>query len=198
MSTQNNLVNGGLTATLQDAVLLSGLPNSDDTRKYFADMAKGELLAYVTSKRAAMQPTQESAPAAKTGKATNSTAVLKETIHSDSAMPKPVMPKPADKMTAHDWQTYAAAMEEFANGGQAATISAAISLRGAISLYGFGQFPITLYSAQWRKVGAIMPKLESFMSKHAERITAQGDWAKANSEQVKAISEAAKQASKRT
>lgn len=38
---------------------------------------------------------------------------------------------------------------------------------GAISLYGLGRFPVTLYAGQWERVIAAVPQLEAFIKANA-------------------------------
>lgn len=38
-----------------------------------------------------------------------------------------------------------------------------VSQKGAVSLYGFGRFPVTLYAPQWKKVFTLQEKIETFI-----------------------------------
>lgn len=42
-----------------------------------------------------------------------------------------------------------------------------VSEKGALSVYGCGRFPITLYPSQWTKLISMVPDLEKFMAEHA-------------------------------
>ena len=42
-------------------------------------------------------------------------------------------------------------------------ITARVSQKGAVSLYGLGRFPVTLYKEQWIKVNTFMPDLMTFI-----------------------------------
>lgn len=42
---------------------------------------------------------------------------------------------------------------------------------GAISMYGLGRFPITLYAGQWERVIAAIPQLEAFIKANAAIIS---------------------------
>tara|TARA_R110000868_G_scaffold403195_1_gene680255 strand:- start:11 stop:307 length:297 start_codon:yes stop_codon:yes gene_type:complete len=43
--------------------------------------------------------------------------------------------------------------------------------KGAISAYGLGQFPITLYASQWERLIDAMPDLQAFMKANAASLT---------------------------
>jgi hypothetical protein len=38
-----------------------------------------------------------------------------------------------------------------------------VSIKGALSVYGMGRFPVTLYKEQWLKLIAEMPRIEAFI-----------------------------------
>lgn len=38
---------------------------------------------------------------------------------------------------------------------------------GAVSLYGMGRFPITLYKGQWERLIAAVPQIEAFLAANA-------------------------------
>lgn len=42
---------------------------------------------------------------------------------------------------------------------------------GAISAYGLGRFPVTLYAGQWERLAAAMPALEAFIKANAAVIS---------------------------
>ena len=42
-----------------------------------------------------------------------------------------------------------------------------ISTKGAVSVYGLGRFPVTLYAGQWDKVKQMMPEIEAFIVANA-------------------------------
>ena len=41
-----------------------------------------------------------------------------------------------------------------------------VSQKGAVSLYGMGRFPVTLYKEQWQKVIAHMEVIQHFIADH--------------------------------
>lgn len=38
-----------------------------------------------------------------------------------------------------------------------------ISAKGAVSVYGMGRFPVTLYASQWEALAKKMPEIEAFI-----------------------------------
>ncbi len=45
-----------------------------------------------------------------------------------------------------------------------------VSQKGAVSLYGMGRFPVTLYKEQWLKVIAHMEIIQQFISEHESEL----------------------------
>lgn len=45
-------------------------------------------------------------------------------------------------------------------------LTAKVSAKGAVSVYGLGRFPATFYKEQWLKIINFIPKLEAFMKQH--------------------------------
>lgn len=43
------------------------------------------------------------------------------------------------------------------------TLTCKVSSKGAVSIYGLGKFPVTLYKGQWDKLIAFIPALQEFM-----------------------------------
>jgi hypothetical protein len=46
-------------------------------------------------------------------------------------------------------------------------LSLKVSEKGAVSLYGVGRFPVTLYKEQWNKVLGMRDEIEKFLSDNA-------------------------------
>ena len=46
-------------------------------------------------------------------------------------------------------------------------LSLKVSEKGAVSLYGVGRFPVTLYKEQWAKVLGMKDEIETFMHSNA-------------------------------
>ena len=49
-------------------------------------------------------------------------------------------------------------------------ISLKVSEKGAVSLYGMGRFPVTLYKEQWLRILASAPEIEAFMSENDSKL----------------------------
>jgi hypothetical protein len=45
-----------------------------------------------------------------------------------------------------------------------------VSLKGAVSLYGMGRFPVTLYGEQWTRLIAHGPAITSFLAANAGQL----------------------------
>ena len=46
-----------------------------------------------------------------------------------------------------------------------------VSEKGAISIYGLGRFPVTLYKSQFEKLDAMWPEVQAFAKANAHRLT---------------------------
>jgi hypothetical protein len=49
-------------------------------------------------------------------------------------------------------------------------LSLKVSEKGALSLYGVGRFPVTLYKEQWVKILGMKEEIEAFMEKNAQAL----------------------------
>jgi hypothetical protein len=49
-------------------------------------------------------------------------------------------------------------------------LSLKVSEKGAVSLYGMGRFPVTLYKEQWLRVLASAPEIEAFIRENDSRL----------------------------
>ena len=45
-------------------------------------------------------------------------------------------------------------------------VSLKVSQKGAVSLYGLGRFPVTLYKEQWERVLEMADEIRSFLREH--------------------------------
>ena len=50
------------------------------------------------------------------------------------------------------------------------TLSMKVSEKGALSVYGMGRFPVTLYKEQWLKLLGISEELKKFISENDSRL----------------------------
>jgi hypothetical protein len=47
-----------------------------------------------------------------------------------------------------------------------------VSQKGAVSLYGMGRFPVTLYKEQWLRILSSAPEIETFISENDSKLKA--------------------------
>lgn len=65
-------------------------------------------------------------------------------------------------------QQNAALAKAVTGGGKALTLK--VSSKGAVSLYGMGRFPVTLYQEQWLKVLDFSDEIRSFVGANKGRL----------------------------
>jgi len=53
----------------------------------------------------------------------------------------------------------------------AGKLSLKVSSKGAVSVYGMGRFPVTLYREQWERLLAHKPQIESFLVENAAMLS---------------------------
>jgi len=46
-----------------------------------------------------------------------------------------------------------------------------VSEKGALSVYGMGRFPVTLYRQQWERLIEVIPELQAFIKANSDRLT---------------------------
>lgn len=49
-------------------------------------------------------------------------------------------------------------------------LSLKVSEKGAVSLYGMGRFPVTLYKEQWLRIIASAPEIETFIRENDAKL----------------------------
>lgn len=74
-----------------------------------------------------------------------------------------------DQMAARIAQLEAANAALKANGQRKLTLK--VSEKGALSLYGMGRFPVTLYRGQWEKLFGEIESIKAFIAANADRLT---------------------------
>ncbi len=62
----------------------------------------------------------------------------------------------------------------------ARTISYKVSEKGAVSVYGMGRFPVTLYKEQWEVLISHIDGLKAFMAAHESELAVKGSEEKAS------------------
>lgn len=54
--------------------------------------------------------------------------------------------------------------------GRGAPTSLKVSEKGALSVYGLGRFPVTLYKEQWEKLLGMSDEIRTFISDNKDRL----------------------------
>ena len=49
-------------------------------------------------------------------------------------------------------------------------VSLKVSEKGAVSVYGLGRFPVTLYQEQWQKLLALTDEIKSFIAENRSKL----------------------------
>lgn len=60
---------------------------------------------------------------------------------------------------------------QLAKANQPKRITMKVSEKGALSLYGLGRFPVTLYRSQWERLAKAMPDVEAFIIANSALLT---------------------------
>ena len=45
-----------------------------------------------------------------------------------------------------------------------------VSVKGAVSVYGFGRFPVTLYMSQWQKIFEMQDEIKAFIIENSDKL----------------------------
>ena len=53
---------------------------------------------------------------------------------------------------------------------RSSAISMKVSEKGAVSVYGLGRFPVTLYQEQWKKLLATAAEIEAFIEENRSKL----------------------------
>jgi hypothetical protein len=56
------------------------------------------------------------------------------------------------------------------NKARSGTLSMKVSEKGALSVYGMGRFPVTLYKEQWLKLLGIAEEIKKFIADNDDRL----------------------------
>jgi hypothetical protein len=55
------------------------------------------------------------------------------------------------------------------------SVSMKVSEKGAVSVYGLGRFPVTLYQEQWTKLLALSEDIKAFIEENKAQLKAKGE-----------------------
>ena len=58
--------------------------------------------------------------------------------------------------------------------GAATGVTMKVSEKGAVSIYGMGRFPVTLYKEQWLKLLAMSEDIKAFIAMNEEKLKTKG------------------------
>jgi hypothetical protein len=58
--------------------------------------------------------------------------------------------------------------------GASPAIRLKVSEKGAVSIYGMGRFPVTLYKEQWLKLLAMSDEIRTFITENEARLKSKG------------------------
>jgi len=53
-------------------------------------------------------------------------------------------------------------------------ITLKVSAKGALSVYGLGRFPVTLYKEQWRRLLTAVDEIRTFLDQHEAELKTKG------------------------
>jgi regulator of replication initiation timing len=53
---------------------------------------------------------------------------------------------------------------------RSSAVSMKVSEKGAVSVYGLGRFPVTLYQEQWQKLLALSDEIKAFIDENRSRL----------------------------
>lgn len=54
-------------------------------------------------------------------------------------------------------------------------ITLKVSAKGAVSIYGLGKFPVTLYKSQCERLIAEVPRIQEFIKQNADKLKVKGE-----------------------
>lgn len=57
---------------------------------------------------------------------------------------------------------------------RSAGITIKVSEKGAVSVYGLGRFPVTLYKEQWQRLLSMSDQIGAFMEENADKLKTKG------------------------
>ena len=76
----------------------------------------------------------------------------------------------ADEPSYEELKARLADLERQAGGGRSGGLQFKVSEKGAVSVYGLGRFPVTLYYEQWSRLLGESEQLKSFMEANKSKL----------------------------
>jgi hypothetical protein len=62
------------------------------------------------------------------------------------------------------------AENEFLKKRRSSSVSMKVSEKGAVSVYGLGRFPVTLYQEQWNKLLSMTDEIKQFIAENRDKL----------------------------
>jgi hypothetical protein len=78
--------------------------------------------------------------------------------------------KMSDKDLQAELERLRAENEALKQGGRPGSVKLKVSEKGAVSVYGLGRFPVTLYQEQWLKLLAMADEIKHFIEENRGRL----------------------------
>lgn len=76
----------------------------------------------------------------------------------------------ADQDVHEELERLRAENEALKQNKRSGPVSMKVSEKGAVSVYGLGRFPVTLYQEQWTKLLAMAGEIKSFIEENKSRL----------------------------
>lgn len=76
----------------------------------------------------------------------------------------------ADDDIRAELERFKAENEALKQGRRAGSTSLKVSEKGAVSVYGLGRFPVTLYKEQWEKLLAMSDQIKEFIADNKDKL----------------------------
>jgi len=76
----------------------------------------------------------------------------------------------SDKDLQAELERLRAENEALKQGRRTSSVSIKVSEKGAVSVYGLGRFPVTLYQEQWLKLLAMADEIKHFIEENRGRL----------------------------
>ena len=86
-----------------------------------------------------------------------------------------VKPNGKPKETVEQLQARIAQLEQALTAQQNAPLKFKVSDKGAVSVYGMGRFPVTLYLSQWERLVANLKPLVDFINANRSKLSTKGE-----------------------